>query len=134
MGQDNSTLEERKDQFKSTHTKVKELARHPRFGQVEIYKDKSDNLVLIKESIIFDRDEYDLIKKRVEKRRGRDVQFINRLGYSDFFIERVWCSDNYHACVAYEYHERTLEQELDDRSKLPDSNFKVKVCFFLYSV
>ena len=129
MGQDNSSLEQQKEQFKATHTKVKELQRHPRFGQVEIYKDMQEKLVLIKEAVVFDKDEFDGIKRKVERRRGKQEKFLNELLYSDFFIERVWCSDNYHACTAYEYYERTLEQELEDRRRIDDKSFKVKVSF-----
>lgn len=79
MGQNDSTLKDNFNSFLATHVKVKDIQKHPRFGEVSIWKDNRDQLVLVKQGLAENKDEFENVKKKVLQRANRNDQFINRL-------------------------------------------------------
>jgi hypothetical protein len=78
---------------------------------------------LIKEGWAENKEEYESISRKLNVRANKRDQFMIAQLYQNCYVEKEWCSDNYHVCVAYEFFERTLDQELADRrqkdGKLP---------------
>lgn len=79
MGQNDSNLKDDFNTFLATHVKVKDIQKHPRFGEVSIWRDNRDQLVLVKQGLAENKDEFENVQRKVHKRANRNDQFINRL-------------------------------------------------------
>ena len=117
------------ESFLATHRKLRDQ-KHNRFGDVSVYRNSQDSLVIIKEGWAENKEEYDTITRRLSSRAKKPDPFIITQLYQDCYVEKEWCSDNYQVCVAYDFYERTLDQELLDRKqKDPKLPFREKVIF-----
>lgn len=123
MGQSDSRNKQNYQTFLATHTKIQEH-KHRWFGEVSIYRNNQDEQILVKEGWAENQQEFETISRRIGLSADFHDPFLNSLRYQNCYIEKEWCSDNFYTCVAYEYHERTLEQELQDRQKMGNSNIR----------
>ena len=84
-----------------------------RFGEVMIYKHKRLNeLVLVKEKVYENQKVYDINREMAKDRAKMNHEHISTIIYSNFNIEKEWCSTFYKGTLGFEYHDMSLDKLL----------------------
>ena len=84
-----------------------------RFGDVSIYKHKRLNeYVLVKEKIYENQKMLERHKEMASERSKMNHEHISTIIYTNFNVEKEWCSTFYKGTLGFEYHDMSLDRLL----------------------
>lgn len=116
--------------FEKVQTAGTSTFKDYRFGNATLWRRKPEadpndpGLLLLKEKWSMNEHEYNkykhcmLARKALADTPGGE-QYLCKLMHSEDSVETSWCSKHYKNCSAYEYHEKSLAEELKSRKRLP---------------
>lgn len=133
MGQTDSNITSTSSEQKAFLAKYNfvKTDRSNSLGEFNLYEEKNNDdysdYVMVKEIRCDSKNEYDILKQKVNRRRRiKDGSLVDLVAsYSD--VETEWCSKYYRHFLVYEYSSLSFEKELHDRLKISSNGGMGKV-------
>ena len=104
MGSNNSQ-EDIENRFFQEYTLLR-TEYDQRFGEANIYRSNHSNKkILVKEKIFENEKNFEEFKEKIRVRKALSSDNIASIIYSNFDVQKEWCTNFYKATIAFEFYE-----------------------------